>query len=73
MRLVDEMLDHLLGDLEVGDHPVAHRPDRAHVVGRLAHHQLGVVADRADALRTPFIVSIATTEGSLGTMPLPRE
>src|SRR6185312_12439633 len=27
VRLADEMLDHLLGDLEVGDHAGAKRPD----------------------------------------------
>jgi hypothetical protein len=42
MRLVDEVLDHLLGDVDVGDHAVAQRPDGLDVVGRLAHHQLGV-------------------------------
>src|SRR4051794_3950936 len=46
MRLADEMLDHFLGDFEVGDHARAKRPDRAQVVRRLAHHQLRVVADR---------------------------
>ena len=48
MRLADEMLDHLLGDLEVGDDPGAQRADGLDVAGRLAHHQLGVVADGAD-------------------------
>ena len=48
VRLADEMLDHLLGDLEVGDHAGAQGTDGAEVVGRLADHQLGVVADRAD-------------------------
>src|SRR5207302_214282 len=48
MGLADEMLDHLFGDLEVGDDAGPERPDRADVVGRLAHHQLGVVADRAN-------------------------
>ena len=47
-RLGHEMLDHLLGDLEVGDHPVAQRADGAEVGRRLAEHQLGIVADRAD-------------------------
>ena len=48
MRLLDEMLDHPLGDLEVGDHAVAQRADGLDVGGGLAHHQLGVGADRGD-------------------------
>ena len=51
MRLADEMLDHLLGDFEIGDHPGAQRPDGFDILGRLAHHQLGVVADRAHLAR----------------------
>ena len=50
VHLLDEMLDHLLGDVDVGDDAVAQRPDRLDLVGGLAHHQLGVVADRLDAL-----------------------
>ena len=46
MRLADEMLDHLLGDFEVGDDSGAQRSDGLNIFGRLAHHQLGVVADR---------------------------
>jgi hypothetical protein len=65
-RLGDEVLDHVLGDLEVGDHAVAQRADGAQVLGRLAEHQLGVVAD-ARTLCTPLIVSIATTDGSAST------
>ena len=42
------MLDHLLGDLEVGDDPIAQGADGAKVGRGLAKHQLGVVADRAD-------------------------
>ena len=49
VRLADEVLDHLLGDFEVGDDAAAQRSDGLDVLGRLAHHQLGVVADGADA------------------------
>ena len=45
MHLADEVLDHLLGDFEVGDDAVAHRADRFDVAGRAAQHHLGVVAD----------------------------
>ena len=50
MHLVNEVLDHLLGDIDVGDDAVAQRADGLDLVGRLAHHQLGVVADRLDLL-----------------------
>jgi hypothetical protein len=53
MGPVDEMLDHLLGDVDVGDDSAAQRPDGLDVRGRLPKHQLGVAADRlhpADAV-----------------------
>ena len=50
MHLVDEVLDHLLGDIDVGDDAVAQRADGLDLVGGLAHHQLGVFADRLDLL-----------------------
>src|SRR6185369_11938144 len=50
VHLVDEVFDHLLGDVDVRDHSVAERPDRFDLVWGLAHHQLGVVADRLDLL-----------------------
>ena len=50
MHLVDEVLDHLLGDIDVGDDAVAQRADRFDLVRGLAHHQLGVVADGLDLL-----------------------
>ena len=50
MNLADEVLDHLLGDFEVGDDPVAHRTDRFHVTGRAAQHLLGLDADSVDDL-----------------------
>ena len=50
MHLVNEVLDHLLGDIDVGDDAVAKRPDGLDLVGGLAHHQLGVVADRLHLL-----------------------
>ena len=50
MHLADEVLDHLLGDFEVGDDAVAQRPDGGDVAGRAAEHQLGFLADREDLL-----------------------
>ena len=50
MHLADEVLDHLLGDFEVGDDAVAHGADGLDVAGRAAQHHLGVVAHGADGL-----------------------
>src|SRR5262249_48472175 len=50
VRLLDEMIEHLLRDLEVGDDAVLHRPDRDDVAGRAAQHFLGVGADGLDAV-----------------------
>ncbi|MNV34989.1 hypothetical protein D3C71_1264250 [compost metagenome] len=38
---LDELLDHLLGDHEVGDHAILHGPDGFDVAGHLAQHGLG--------------------------------
>ena len=48
VRLLDEVGQHLLGDLEVGDDAVLHRLDGDDVAGRAAEHVLGVLADRLD-------------------------
>ena len=40
------MLDHLLGNINVGDNPVTQRTDRLDTVRRLAHHHLGIIANR---------------------------
>src|SRR4030095_1999625 len=39
LRLADEMLKHLFGDFEIGDHPVFHRAD-GHNIGRCATEHL---------------------------------
>jgi hypothetical protein len=70
MHLADEVLDHLLGDFEVGDDAVAHRADRLDVAGRAAQHHLGLVADGQDLLLAAD-GGMATTEGSFSTMPRP--
>jgi hypothetical protein len=41
----DEVAQHLLGGLEVGDHAVLERPDRGDVLGGAADHLLGFVPD----------------------------
>ena len=50
VHLLDELLEHLLGDGEVGDHAVLHRADGGDVARRLAEHLLGRHADRLDRL-----------------------
>jgi hypothetical protein len=50
VHLADEMLDHLLRHLEIGDHAVAQRADGLDVAGRAAEHQLGLVAHGQDLL-----------------------
>ena len=37
-------MQHLLGDVEVGDHAILERPDRRDVAGRPAEHRLRLVA-----------------------------
>jgi hypothetical protein len=69
VRLLDEVREHLLGDFEVGDDAVLHRLDGDDVAGRPAEHLLGFLADGFDAAVT---LLIATMDGSLTTMPLPR-
>ena len=48
---VHEVLDHLLGHVEVADDAVAQRPDRDDVRRRPADHPLRLGADRQDPLR----------------------
>ena len=42
MHLADEMLDHFLGGIKVGNHAFAHGADRFDAARRPAQHQLGV-------------------------------
>ena len=46
VRLLDEIGEHLFGDLEIGDHAVLHRLDGHHVARRAAQHVLGFAAHR---------------------------
>ena len=51
VRLLDEVGEHLLGVLEVGDDAVLHRLDGDDVARGAAEHVLGFPADRLDAPR----------------------
>ncbi len=44
VRLLNEVVEHLLRDFEVGDHAVLHRLDGHDVAGRAAQHLLGFFA-----------------------------
>ena len=46
MDLLDEVAQHLLGHVEVGDHAVLQRADRRDRPGRAAEHPLRLDADR---------------------------
>jgi hypothetical protein len=46
VHLLDEVPQHLLGDVEVGDDAVLERPDRGDRPGRAAEHALRLDADR---------------------------
>ncbi len=48
MRFADEMLQHLLGDREIGDDAVFQGPDRRDVARRASQHVLGFGADGLD-------------------------
>src|SRR2546426_2811033 len=52
VRLLDEVIEHLLRVLEVGDDAVLHRPDGADVRRCAAQHLLRPLADRLDASRS---------------------
>ena len=48
VHLLDEVAQHLLGHVEVGDHAVLERPDRADRARRAAEHALRLDADGVD-------------------------
>ena len=48
MHHLDELLEHLLGDGEVGDHAVFHGADCFDVAGHLAQHGFGFTAHGLD-------------------------
>ena len=50
VNLADEMLDHFLRDLEIGDDAVAQRTDRLDVPRSAAEHQLGLFANGENKL-----------------------
>lgn len=50
MCLPDEVLKHLLGHFEIGDHAVSHRPDGDNVARRATKHLLGVRTNGFDLI-----------------------
>ena len=60
MHHLDELLEHLLGDGEIGNDAIFHGPDRLDVAGHLAQHRLGFLADGLDrffALWAAFVAN----------------
>ena len=60
MHHLDELLEHLLGDGEVGDHAVFHGANGFDVAGHLAQHGLGLVTHSLNgflALRAAFMAN----------------
>ena len=55
MHLADEVLDHLLGDLEIRDDTIAHRSDRLDIAGRAAQHHLGLITDGQNLVLAPLV------------------
>ena len=51
VHLLDEVAEHLLGDVEVGDDAVLERPDRRDRARRAAEHALRLDADGVDVAR----------------------
>ncbi len=51
VRLLDEIVEHLLGDFEVGDDAIFHGLDSHDVAGRAAQHLFGLFADGLDLAR----------------------
>ncbi len=50
MHHLDEHLEHLLGDGEVGNHAILHGPHGLDATGHLAQHLLGLGANGFDGL-----------------------
>ena len=59
MHHLDEHLEHLLGDGEVGNHAILHGPNRLDAAWHLAQHLLGLGANGLDGLLAagPALVS----------------
>jgi hypothetical protein len=53
VHLADEMLDHFLRHLEIGDDAVAQRPDRVNVARGAADHQFRLLSDGEDLPLAP--------------------
>ena len=45
MNLANEIFDHFLGGIKIGNHPFAHRADGFDAAGGAAQHQLGILAN----------------------------
>ena len=59
VHLADEVAQHGLGDLEIGDHPVLHGTDGHDVAGGAAQHHLGFPAHRQHPVAVPVPAILA--------------
>jgi hypothetical protein len=50
MRLGDEVLDHLLGGIQIRDHAVLEGTDDGQIAGGTADHRLGIMTDGNDGM-----------------------
>ena len=57
MNLVDEVLQHLLADAEVGDHAVFHRTNGGDVAWGTTQHLLGGMTDGSDRFGVPALLA----------------
>jgi hypothetical protein len=48
VRLLNEVVQHLFGDFEIGNHAIFHRLDGDDIAGGAAKHLLGLFANRLD-------------------------
>ena len=70
VHLADEMLDHLFGGVEIGNHTFAHRADRLDAARGAAQHQLGVFAHGQHLFHA--VLDVVGDDGRFDrTIPLP--
>ena len=71
VRAGDEVAEHRLGDLEVGDDAVAQRADRLDVARRAAEHLLGLAPDGEDLVAAAGVALDGDDGGLARDNPLP--
>ena len=72
MDLVDEKLQHLLGDGEVGDDPILQRANDFDIARGASQHPFGFFAHGGDPITAGRALAHRTTEGFVQDNPLVR-